>query len=248
MAEIEDRNDTVNKTVLKFITFGLGREKFGIAIDKVKEIIADYEIVPLPRTPDFIEGIISLRGDIIPVVEMRARFDMPPREDDEETRVIVLEMRDFAVGIQVDNVYEVLKLAEDAIEPPPRFMAGLKGDYIDGVAEAKGRLTIILNLDEIFSTTEKIAMREGVDSGVDIVTDVETEMPRQEAAPPTPTSTTKGEPRRPTVTVSLSGQIGIRGKNYYVGKKYAGDDVSIEEAGSGVKVFFEGVKIKEFKA
>lgn len=244
MAETEERNDAANKAVLKFITFGLGREKFGIAIDKVKEIIAVYDIVPLPRTPDFIEGIISLRGDIIPVVEMRARFDMPPREGDEETRVIVLEMKDFVVGIQVDNVYEVLKLPEDAIEPPPKFMAGLKGDYIDGVAEAKGRLTIILNLDEIFSTTEKIAMMEGVDSGADIGADIQGTMLKQETAAPVP----KAEPKRSTVTVSLSGQIGIRGKNYYVGKKYAGDDVSIEESETAVNVFSKGEKIKEFKA
>lgn len=245
MAEKEERNDAANKTVLKFITFGLGREKFGIAIDEVKEIIAKYEIVPLPRTPDFIEGIISLRGDIIPVVEMRARFDMPPREGDEETRVIVLEMRDFVVGIQVDNVYEVLKLTEDAIEPPPKFMAGLKGDYIDGVAEAKGRLTIILNLDEIFSTTEKIAMMEGVDSGADIGADVQGTMLKQETA--ASASIPKAESSRATITVSLSGQIGIRGKNYYVGKKYAGEDVSIEEAETAVKVFSKGEEIKEFK-
>ena len=246
MAEIEDRNDTANKAVLKFITFGLGREKFGIAIDKVKEIIADYEIVPLPRTPDFIEGIISLRGDIIPVVEMRARFDMPPREDDEETRVIVLEMREFAVGVQVDNVYEVLKLSEDAIEPPPKFMAGLKGDYIDGVAEAKGRLTIILNLDEIFSTTEKIAMREGLASGSDSGPAIEEQVLKQETTPPA--SIPKAESKRSTVTVSLSGQVEIRGKIYYIGKKYAGEDVSIEESESAVKVFSKGEKIKEFKA
>lgn len=243
MAEKEERNDAANKTVLKFITFGLGREKFGIAIDKVKEIIADYEIVPLPRTPDFIEGIISLRGDIIPVVEMRARFDMPPREVDEEIRVIVLEMKDFVVGIQVDNVYEVLKLTEDVIEPPPKFMAGLKGDYIDGVAEAKGRLTIILNLDEIFSTTEKIAMMEGVESDAGIGADIKGAVLQQETALPLP----KAELKPSTVTVSLSGQIGIRGKNYYVGKKYAGDDVSIEESESAVKVFLRGEKIKEFK-
>lgn len=245
MAEREDRNDATAKAVLKFITFGLGREKFGIAIDEVKEIIANYEIVPLPRTPDFIEGIISLRGDIIPVVEMRARFDMPPREDDEETRVIVLEMKDFAVGIQVDNVYEVLKLSEDAIEPPPRFMAGLKGDYIDGVAEAKGRLTIILNLDEIFSTTEKIAMIEGVDSAADIVAADGGEALDQDTAIPAPAK--KAEPQRLTVTVSQSGQISIRGKKYYVGKKYAGEDVSIDEAEAELGVFLKGEKIKEFK-
>ena len=245
MAESKDRNETAAKAILKFITFGLGREKFGIAIDEVKEIIAAYEIVPLPRTPDFIEGIISLRGDIIPVVEMRTRFDMPPREDDEETRVIVLEMKDFAVGIQVDNVYEVLKLPEDAIEPPPRFMAGLKGDYIDGVAEAKGRLTIILNLDEIFSTTEKIAMREGVDAAGGISDDLEETVRKEPEVQPA--SAIRNEPQSLCATVSVSGQIGIRGKNYYVGKKYAGEEVDVQEAGTAVTVFLGGEQIKEFK-
>ena len=245
MAESRDRNETAAQAILKFITFGLGREKFGIAIDEVKEIIADYEIVPLPRTPDFIEGIISLRGDIIPVVEMRARFDMPIREDDEETRVIVLEMRDFAVGIQVDNVYEVLKLPEDAIEPPPRFMAGLKGDYIDGVAEAKGRLTIILNLDEIFSTTEKIAMREGVDAAEESAIDLDKEKSEKPVLSPGSEKGKKAEAL--TAKVSASGQLSLRGKSYYVGKKYSGKTVTIQETETSVTIFLEGEKIKEFK-
>ena len=149
------------KKILKFVTFGIGRERFGIPIHKVKEIIASYEIVPLPKAPEFIEGIISLRGSIIPIVEMRKRFDIAGRRDDEETRIIVLEMNDFSVGIQVDKVYEVLKLAENAIEPPPSLVAGLSADYLEGVAEVKGKLTIILSLDEIFSTTEKIVLKDG---------------------------------------------------------------------------------------
>lgn len=164
MEAIEEREKSaaVDK-IVKFISFGLGEERFAISIEEVKEIIANYEIVHLPKMPEFIEGIISLRGKVTPVVDMRKRFDMPPREEDEETRVVVLEMADFAVGIQVDKVYEVLKLDENTIEPPPKLVAGLKADYLEGVSEVDGKLTIILNLEEIFSSEEKIMMKESVE-------------------------------------------------------------------------------------
>ena len=154
-------NEVAGK-IKKFVTLGLGRERYGIEVSKVREIIARYEISSLPKTPDFIEGIISLRGRIIPVVDLRKRFELPHKERDAETRVIVIEMKDFAVGVQVDSVYEVLKLAEGVIEPPPALVSGLKADYMEGVAEVQGKLTTILNLDEIFSSTEKIVLSEVV--------------------------------------------------------------------------------------
>lgn len=240
MTDREDKDQASSGAILKFITFGLGREKFGISIDEVKEIIADYNIVPLPRTPEFIEGIISLRGDIIPIVDMRARFEMEPREGDDETRIIVLEMSDFAVGIQVDHVYEVLKLSENAIEPPPKLVGGLKGDYIDGVAETKDKLTIILNLDEIFSATEKIVMKEGLDIEKAPLPELPTEK-----APAAASSDEKSE--ETTYKVSSSGQISIRGKSYYIGKKHAGATVTVAEDDEKMIVLKEGENIKEFK-
>lgn len=240
MTDREDKEKASSGATLKFITFGLGREKFGISIDEVKEIIAEYTIVPLPRTPEFIEGIISLRGDIIPIVDMRARFEMEPRENDDETRIIVLEMQDFAVGIQVDNVYEVLKLPEDAIEPPPKLVGGLKGEYIDGVAETKDKLTIILNLDEIFSATEKIVMKEGLDLEKAPHDEVKAE---NVSLPPKKEESNKTS----SYKVSSSGQINIRGKSYYIGKKYAGVTVSVAEDDEMMIVSKEGESIKEFK-
>lgn len=243
----EEKKERLAVNYLKFITFALGRERFGIPIDQVKEIIASYEVVPLPKTPDFIEGIISLRGEIIPVVEMRRRFEMPPREgEDEERRVIVLEMEDFIVGIQVDRVYEVLKLEEDAIEPPPRLVAGLKADYLDGVAEVNKKLTIILNLDEIFSTTEKIIIREGFEmedaEGKEAgIAGKKTLSPGEKAKNTTPV------PEVSTYKISASGQIRVRGKSYYVGKKHKGKEVSLEEAGNMFSVILDGEKIREFE-
>lgn len=147
---------------LKYITFGLGDEEFGIPIEEAREIIANYEIVNIPKAPEFVEGMISLRGEIIPIVEMRKRFEMPQREEGEETRVIVLEMKNLSVGIQVDKVHEVLKLAESDVGPPPKLVAGLDAYYLKGVAERDGKLTIILNVEEIFSTSEKIVIKEGL--------------------------------------------------------------------------------------
>jgi purine-binding chemotaxis protein CheW len=142
--------------IKKFVTFGLGPSKYGIEVVKVREILARFDVSPLPKTPAYIEGIISLRGEIIPVVDLRARFELPAKPRDEETRVIVVELPDCQVGIKVDRVFEVLKLDEAAIEPPPPLVAGLKAEYLDGVSEVQGRLVTVLRLDAILSTTERI--------------------------------------------------------------------------------------------
>jgi purine-binding chemotaxis protein CheW len=146
--------------IKKFVTFGLGPSKYGIEVVKVREILARFDVSPLPKTPAYIEGIISLRGEIIPVVDLRARFELPAKPRDEETRVIVVELPDCQVGIKVDRVFEVLKLDEAAIEPPPPLVAGLKAEYLDGVSEVQGRLVTILRLDAILSTTERIQLAE----------------------------------------------------------------------------------------
>jgi purine-binding chemotaxis protein CheW len=146
--------------IKKFVTLGLGASKYAIDVAKVREILARFDISPLPKTPAYIEGIISLRGEIIPIVDLRERFEMPARPRDEATRVIVVELPDCQVGIKVDRVFEVLKLDESVIEPPPPLVAGLKAEYLEGVSEVKGRLVAILRLEAILSTTERIQLAE----------------------------------------------------------------------------------------
>lgn len=229
------------KKIKKFVTLGLGNERYGIEVTKTREIIARYEIVPLPKTPEFIEGIISLRGDIIPVVDLRKRFELPSRERDADTRIIVIEMRDFSVGIQVDRVYEVLKLAEEAIEPPPPMVSGLKADYLEGVAEVQGKLTTILNLDEIFSTTERIILSDveaeagvggrGTEVGANLVFAPQIEAITRIA---------------PTV-VSDTGMVEYGGKSYYVGKKHKGASAELNEAGGRLIASVGGQRVKEFE-
>lgn len=228
------------KKIKKFVTLGLGNERYGIEVTKTREIIARYEIVPLPKTPEFIEGIISLRGDIIPVVDLRKRFELPSRERDEDTRIIVIEMRDFSVGIQVDRVYEVLKLPEDAIEPPPPMVSGLKADYLEGVAEVKGKLTTILNLDEIFSSTERIILSdvEAVAGGQ--ISGGSGQWPVVSEQPTT-------EHRQPATVVSDAGMVEYGGKSYYVGKKHKGASIELSEAGGRLTASVGGERIKEFE-
>ncbi|HEX7126559.1 MAG TPA: chemotaxis protein CheW [Thermodesulfobacteriota bacterium] len=148
--------------IKKFVTLGLGASRYAVEVSKVREILARFEVAPLPKTPAYIEGIISLRGEIIPVVDLRVRFELPAKVRDEETRIIVVELPDCQVGIKVDRVFEVLKLDEAAIEPPPPLVAGLKADYLEGVCEVQGRLVTILRLDAILSTTERIQLAEEV--------------------------------------------------------------------------------------
>ncbi len=146
----------------KFVTLGLGASRYAIEVSKVREILARFDVAPLPKTPAYIQGIISLRGDIIPVVDLRVRFELPAKARDDESRIIVVELPDCQVGIKVDRVFEVLKLDEAAIEPPPPLVAGLKADYLEGVCEVQGKLVTILRLDAILSTTERIQLAEEV--------------------------------------------------------------------------------------
>lgn len=146
--------------IKKFVAFGLGPSRYAIEVTKIREIIARFDVSPLPKTPAYIEGIISLRGEIIPVVDLRARFELAARPRDEESRVIIVELPDCQVGIKVDRVFEVLKLDEAAIEPPPPLVAGLKADYLEGISEVGGRLVTILRLDAILSTTEQIQLAD----------------------------------------------------------------------------------------
>lgn len=243
MKSANERDVNAAKKIKKFVTLGLGNERYGIEVTKTREIIARYEIVPLPKTPEFIEGIISLRGDIIPVVDLRKRFELPSRDRDADTRIIVIEMRDFSVGIQVDRVYEVLKLAEDAIEPPPPMVSGLKADYLEGVAEVQGKLTTILNLDEIFSTTERIMLSE-----MEVGAAVEgkggmNKSPRNEEEAP---SAVILKPAC-TAVVSDTGMVEYGGKSYYIGKKHRGSYVELSESGGRLTASIGSEKVKEFE-
>lgn len=148
----------------KFLTFRLGSEEYGVEILRVREIIGLIDVTPLPRTPEFVKGVINLRGKIIPVIELRTKFGLPSVEYSEATCIIVVEVADtdtdeqFQMGVIVDTVSEVLDIASDRIEPTPRFGCAVSADYIMGmgkVAESAGdKVVILLDIDRVLTDTE----------------------------------------------------------------------------------------------
>ncbi len=135
----------------QLVTFKLDEEEFGVDILKVQEIIRTVEITVVPKMPGYMEGVINLRGKVIPVVNLRSRFSKPPTEQSNNTRIVVVNLNNITVGLLVDSVSEVLRLSEDVVEPPPPIMeGGMDTDYIKSVGRLEDRLLILLDLEKVF--------------------------------------------------------------------------------------------------
>ena len=137
--------------LLQLVTFSIGEEEFGVDILSVQEIIRMMDITKVPRAPDFVEGVINLRGKVIPIIDLRRRFGLASKEHDKHTRIIVIEINNMIVGFVVDSVSEVLRIPASTVEPPPPVVAGLESEYISGVGKLHDRLLILLDLDKLLS-------------------------------------------------------------------------------------------------
>lgn len=144
--------------MLQLVSFEIKGEEFGVDILKVQEIIRPIEITRVPNAPDFVEGVVNLRGRVLPVVDLRSRFGLQKRAQDASTRIIVVELADQVVGFLTDAVNEVLRVASDVIEPPPDLAIGIDAHYIRGVAKLEERLVILLDLDQVLSEEEQAAI------------------------------------------------------------------------------------------
>ena len=142
----------------KYLTFTLAEEEYGIGILKIKEIIGMMPITSVPQTPSFVKGVINLRGKVIPVLDLRMRFEMETIDYTERTCIIVVEIESRAgtvmIGIVVDSVSEVLNIKGDDIEDTPAFGTGINTDYILGMAKMGGGVKILLNIDRVLSDRE----------------------------------------------------------------------------------------------
>jgi purine-binding chemotaxis protein CheW len=139
----------------QLISFEVGQEEYGLEILRVKEVIRLREITRLPRAPSFVKGIINLRGDVIPIIDLRDRFGLQPQEHTAMTRVIVVDVDSRLVGMVVDAASQVVRIPADQIQPPPPIVGGLSAEYIKGVGKLDSRLIILLNIDRILSHQEK---------------------------------------------------------------------------------------------
>lgn len=146
----------------KYLTFNMANEEYGIGILKIKEIIGMMSITPVPQTPEFVKGVVNLRGKVIPVVDLRLRFGIEEIEYTERTCIIVVEMAGQAgtvqIGIVVDSVSEVLNIKGDDIEDTPTFGAKLNTDYILGMAKMQGGVKILLDIDRVLNADEIVLL------------------------------------------------------------------------------------------
>jgi purine-binding chemotaxis protein CheW len=160
------------ETYQKLLTFSLGSEGYGISILKVKEIIGMMDITPVPRTPEFIKGVINLRGKIIPVMDLRAKFSMTEQEYDERTCIIVVEVlmhgSQKLIGVVVDMVSEVVTISSEQIEPPPEYGTSAEHNSILGIGKIKDRVVIILDIDEIFLCEEVVKVLDNVKEDIHV--------------------------------------------------------------------------------
>jgi len=142
----------------QYLTFKMAEEIFALDVGKVREILDYTTITKVPQTPDYMKGVINLRGSVVPVVDMRLKFNMPPEERTVDTCIIVVEItidqEQTVLGALVDSVQEVFELEPSQVEPPPRIGTTLKTEFILGMGKREEHFVIILDIDKAFSLEE----------------------------------------------------------------------------------------------
>lgn len=143
----------------QLVIFELATEHFGVDIAAVESIIKMQTITAVPFAPQFVEGVTNLRGVVLPVIDLRKRFDLPVVETNQNTRIVVVEIGGLTVGMIVDAVTEVLRVPEETIEPPSPLMLTMDSAFITGIAKVSERLVILLELGKVLSTQEKAELQ-----------------------------------------------------------------------------------------
>lgn len=133
----------------QYVVFQLGRETYGLEISAILEIIAMQTITEVPGTNGYIEGVINLRGRIIPVFNLHRKFNLAGGEITRATRIVVVEVDGCSIGLQVDGVSEVVKITKDIVEQPSNILSGIAEEYLAGVAKMEGKLVILLDLSKL---------------------------------------------------------------------------------------------------
>ena len=156
-----------NSREVQLVAFFLKEEEFAVEIQQVKEVLKLSKITPLPQALEFVEGVIDLRGEVIPIVDLRKRFGLCAAGRSEDNRIAIVEIHGSDVGLIVDSMNEVLRLSEDHIHPAPNGVAGARTDLIKAVGRKEDRLSIMLDLEKILTTEERISLEEVTLSGED---------------------------------------------------------------------------------
>ncbi|HMK43615.1 MAG TPA: chemotaxis protein CheW [Dissulfurispiraceae bacterium] len=146
--------------ILQLVTFVLGNEEYAVDILKVQEINRMKEITRVPNSPEYVEGVINLRGKVIPVVSLRKKFSLEERENDIQSRIMIMDIQGITMGLVVDAVSEVLRVPESIVEPAPPMASSISSEFIKGIAKLEDRLIILLDMDRLIGKNEDIALLE----------------------------------------------------------------------------------------
>ncbi len=163
-ATIQKNRSSLRAQEGKYLTFALGQEEYGLEILKVREIIGYIDVTAVPQTPDYVKGVINLRGQVIPVVDLRSKFGMQAAEATEQTCIIVVEIpkndRNISTGIVVDKVQEVLDISSESIEDAPEFGADVNTNFILGMGKIGKSVKILLDIDKVLSSVDVVSLSQ----------------------------------------------------------------------------------------
>jgi len=143
----------------QLVVFELANEYYGVDISGVESIIKLQEITAVPHAPDFVEGVTNLRGTVLPVIDLRRRFNLPAADHNGDTRIVVVDVDGSKVGMIVDAVTEVLRVSDEAIEPPSPLVVTINSAFITGIAKMENRLVILIDLGRVLSLDEKAELQ-----------------------------------------------------------------------------------------
>ncbi|MDF2721415.1 MAG: chemotaxis protein CheW [Paenibacillus sp.] len=146
---------------LKVIVFSLAHEQYGVEVESVKTIERMQPLTRVPKTPAFVKGVINLRGIVVPIIDLRGRFGLDEGEYTDNSRIIIVAVKDLEVGMIVDSANDVVDVNSDAIETPPEIVGGIRAKYLRGLAKLEdGKLLVLLNLEEVLNKSEIIQLEQ----------------------------------------------------------------------------------------
>ncbi|QDR80514.1 chemotaxis protein CheW [Sporomusa termitida] len=147
---------TYSGNEVQLVVFKLGREEYGVSILQVQEIKRMTDITRVPHSPEYIKGVINLRGSVLPVIDLKKRLNLPPMDYTDDTRIIIVKVEDIIIGMIVDAVSEVTTIDQMSIEPPQTVVGGIAADYLTGVGKMEDRLLILLNVEAIIGIGQEV--------------------------------------------------------------------------------------------
>lgn len=142
---------------LQLVIFKLGREEYGVSILQVQEIKRITDITRVPNTPDYIKGVINLRGSVLPVIDLKNRLNLPQQTSTEDTRIIIVKVEELSIGMVVDAVSEVLTISQQHVDSPEVVAGSVSANYLSGVGKLEDRLLILLNLEAIIGIGQDVS-------------------------------------------------------------------------------------------